>query len=1528
MKKHQSSKSHLSFQEKRRLLAQLLRQKANKNKRFPASFAQERLWFMDQLIQDKPVYNVPLMLHLRGWLDVDVLERSINEIVRRHEGLRTTFMVIDEQIYQVIHPELTIPLVKIDLCDSPANTIDIESERFVIEEARRPFDLSEGPLLRTHLWKLDTQKFILLINMHHIITDEWSLGVFFHELSSIYDAFSQNTLFSLPELSIQFADYTLWQRETLHDAELNRQLAYWKDKLAKCPEVLELPTDRSRPPVQSHQGSAHRFSLPINLSRELRDFSHQEGVTLFVTLLTSFCVFLYRYSGQTDFCIGTPITNRSRVELESLIGFFLNTLALRVNIAGNLTFRDLLRHVQDVCLEAYDHQELPFEKLVEELKVARSMSYTPLFQVMFVLQRDIENLVRLPGLEVDVKGINPGVAKFDVTLVMIETASGGLRGWWEYASDLFDKTTLETWTEHFQIMLEGIIANPTQSLLMLPLLSTSQRHQQLEEWNKTSFYYTKDKCVHELFEEQVCRTPDAIAAVCGNQQLTYRELNMRANQLAHYLQKRGVSPGVLVGICVRQSLEMIVGLLGILKAGGAYVPIDPTYPRDRIDFMLKESQCPVILTQEQFNNNLPPHMGELVLLDAHWTQIMQENGDKPVGKSMPNDLIYVIYTSGTTGRPKGAGVYHQGFANLLNWYIKEFQLNANDHVLIVSSLSFDLTQKNLYTPLIVGGELHFSTSEYYDPEEIVRIVCESKISWINCAPSAFYPLVIYGNKSVLMKHTLRYVFLGGEPISLSRLLEWIDASPQSTEIVNTYGPTECTDISTSYRISSVTRSLDTEVPIGKPIFNVQVYILDENQQILPVGRVGELYIGGSGVGPGYINDPNLTLQKIVPNQFSKNTNERMYRTGDIVRFLPDGNILFLGRNDHQVKIRGFRIELGEIEILLTEHPKIKEAAVVVQEGQMGEKQLIAYFVPEGEGYPDKEDLRHYLVERLPEYMMPSVFLVLDSLPLTPNGKVDRKALMEQKVELVREKEFTAPRTADEKILADIWCKVLGLKKVGIYDNFFELGGDSILSIQMIAKAKMAGWKIAPAQFFLHQTISELAKVIFLLDNESYRKEEPVIGPTPLLPNQRFLLEQYTLEPQCMNTYMLLEVKQKLDISLWNIIFNQILLHHDALRSRFNQDKMGWKQTIAPPDQQLPFLYFNFSETSKQEQITLMVHEAERLQRSLNLSEGPIMQVAYFDMGSKRLDRLLIIIHHLVFDGVSWNILLEDIEIAIRQLQNGERIKLPSKTSSIKQWGERLIEHYKSDVLNKEQMFWTNKKWEKSTPLPVDYPDGKKENTVGTEETTIISIDAKKTNKLLENCKLHNIKIIEVLLANLAITLSKWTRSSAVLINLMTHGRAQLFDELDLTRTIGDFAFSYPILIENNNTKSLHDEIIVIRNIIASIPNSGLGYTLSRYCEPNSALATRLKSFPQPEVFFNYIGRYNFETAMFAKTFEPIYNAVSPDQYRIHLLDFNISIIEGKLQLEVIYSKMVHKKSTIDYLAKEFVHSLLSYTGLA
>lgn len=1018
----------------------------------PLSFAQRQLWLIDQLTPGIPTYHIPRVFRLQGLLNIGMLEWSVNEIVRRHEILRTTFVAVKGGLpKQVIHPVLEVPLSIIDLQKQLECEREIEIQQLGINEVRRPFDLANGPLLRTTLLQLGKDEYVLFLNFHHIIFDGWSEGLFFRELTELYQARVNGKSASLPDLRIQYADYTIWQREFLQGNVLESQLTYWKQKLQGIPPLLELPIDRQRPSTQSFDGAVYSFALPQELSEKLKKLGRQEQITLFMLLLAVFQVLLSRYSGKADIVVGTPISNRSQKETEGLIGFFVNTLIMRAQLADDLTFRELLKQVRETALSAYAHQDLPFEKLVEELHPERSLSYSPIFNVMFVFQNTPDEELSFLGMELERLRFHSGTAKFDLTLSMKES-DAGLVGSVEYSVALFDESTIAQMALHYQILLESAVADPERRISELPMLSEEEQNRILVEWNDTKTEYPQDKYIHELFEDQVERTPNAIAIVFEGQQLTYQELNTRANQLAHYLRTLEVGPGVLVGICVERSIEMMVGILGIIKAGGAYVPLDPMYPKERLAYMVEDAGLSVLLTQDRLCEELPVLVENVIRLDTDWQKIEQESKENLVNKVMPNNLIYIIYTSGTTGKPKGSGVYHRSFVNLLNWFIHDFELTAKDRVLLITSLSFDLTQKNLYAPLITGGELHLLSTGYYDAAKIVRLVCDHAITWINCVPSAFYSLVAYNDNSIEMQKTLRYVFLGGEPISLSKLSNWADAHPWKTQIVNTYGPTECSDICASYRINSHELP-DTNVPIGKPIDNTKLYILDHNLAPVPVNVLGELYIAGDGVGLGYLSQPGLTAEKFVPNPFSLEPGARMYKTGDQAHYFKNGNIEFIGRIDHQVKIRGFRVELGEVESVIEDHPGVNHAAVVVREDTPGDKRLVAYFVPKDGVYITPLALGKFVANQVPNYMVPSAFVILGTLPLSPNGKIDRKALSALEVTWGDEDRiYEAPQTSVEETLIKIWSETLGLKKVGVHDDIFELGAHSLKIIEL-------GWHI-------------------------------------------------------------------------------------------------------------------------------------------------------------------------------------------------------------------------------------------------------------------------------------------------------------------------------------------------------------------------------------------------------------------------------------------------------------------------------------
>ena len=1081
---------------------------------FPVSFAQQRLWFIDQLIPGNVVYNVPTVIRLTGIVNLTALEQTFNEIVRRHETLRTTFKVQSGQPVQAIAPSLTIPLSVLDLRQLPTDERPTEAKRAIAAEIEHPFDLSSGPLLRVMLLILEETENILLLNMHHIICDDWSIGVLIRELSVIYtdlaclDAIGRVSTSSvktiLPELPLQYADFAHWQREWLqavganNRSPLQTQLAYWRQQLNGI-SMLHLPTDKPKPAIQTYQGTTQFIELPLKLTDALQTLSQQEGVTLFMTLLAAFQTLLYRYTHQEDIAVGSPIANRNRSEIEGLIGFFVNSLVLRSNLSGNPTFRELLGRVREVTLGAYSHQDLPFEKLVEDLHPKRNLSHHPLFQVVFGFENAPMSALELPGLVPSLMNIDFKTTRFDLELHLWKCSedfrslwgakwehSDGLRGLVVYNTDLFEQATITRMLGHFKTLLEGIVANPEQCIANLPLLSEAELHQLLIEWNDTQVDYPQDKCIHQLFENQVKQNPDAIAVIFEDVEtphatsvLTYRELNIRSNQLAHHLQKLGVGTSVVVGICLERSAEMIVGLLGILKAGGAYVPLDPSYPCDRLNFMLLNAQVPVLLTQEKFVQHFKGFPNPVIYLDRSGEIISQESKENPNSEVTSDNLAYVIYTSGSTGLPKGVAVTHLAVNRLVcnTNYVK---LESSDKIAQASNTSFDAATFEIWGALLNGAQLvGISQDVILSSHEFALQLRQKGISVLFLTTALFQQIVRDVPQAFA---SLRYLLFGGETVD-PRWVKKAIKNGSPWQLLHVYGPTESTTFSSYYCVEEVPEST-TSIPIGRPISNTQIYLLDANLQPVPIGVTGELYIGGDGLARGYFNRPELTL-----NRFLEETgliSARLYKTGDLARYLPDGNIEFVGRIDNQVKIRGFRIELGEIEAVLSQHSAVGETVVMIQEDIPGLKHLVAYIVPDVEALHatsrqnlKSTDLRQFLKQKLPEYMIPSAFVLLESLPLTPNGKVDRHALKAPNtLTLDLKEDYVAPRTSVEEVLVEIWAKVLGREQVGVHDNFFELGGHSLLATQLTSRIRDTFQiEMTVRQLFEAPTVAQFARYI-------------------------------------------------------------------------------------------------------------------------------------------------------------------------------------------------------------------------------------------------------------------------------------------------------------------------------------------------------------------------------------------------------------------------------------------------------------------
>ncbi|MGA2224692.1 MAG: amino acid adenylation domain-containing protein, partial [Syntrophobacteraceae bacterium] len=1040
--------------------------------------AQQRLWFLNQLEPDSHAYNLSGGVKLKGRLRVDILNRSLSEIIFRHETLRTTFHEKDGKPIQVISPPSGLDLPVIDLHLQSGADRQAEIDQIVRKQAQDPFDLSKGPLLRSVLLRLDQEEHILLLTMHHIITDGWSLGVLVQEMATFYEAFSQGTIPPLPPLPIQYADFAEWQREWFQGEVLESQVSYWKEQLGGDLPILALPTDRPRPAMPTYQGKIKSLVLSKTLHEALVALSQREGVTLFMTLLAAFQALLHRYTGQDDIIVGSPIANRNRLETEGLIGFFANTLVLRTDLSGNPTFRKLLVRVREMALGAYAHQDLPFERLVEELHVARDLSYNPLFQVMLVFQNASLEPLQLSGLTLTPLATETGSAKFDLTLELIE-GPRGLAGSIEYNTDLFDSDTIERMAGHFQILLQGIIANPDSRLSELQLLTEAERHQLLE-WNATQTDYPRDKCIQELFEEQVERIPDAVALVFKDQRLTYRELNRRANQLARHLRNLGVGPEVLVGICMERSLEMVVGLLGILKAGGAYVPLDSAYPRERLAFMVEDTRIAVLLTQRRTMPAIQDFALKMLCLDTDSAAIAGEDGENVPVCSAADNLAYVMYTSGSTGTPKGVEVLHRGVVRLvINTNFA--RLDGKGTFLQLAPISFDASTFELWAALLNGATCILYSADAPSTDKLAAHIRGHSVSTLWLTSSLFNAIIDEDPQSL---RGVSQVLIGGEQLSAPHVICAQENLPE-TQIINGYGPTENTTFTCCYSIPQGLSRDTTMIPIGRPIANTEVYILDKHRQLVPINVHGELFAGGDGLARGYLNRPELTEEKFIPHPLSDKPGARIYKTGDLARYRPDGSIECLGRIDHQVKLRGFRIELGEIEARVKDIEAVSNCVVALREDRPGDRRLVAYYVARDGDAISVPDVRGYLQSKLPEYMVPQHFVKLEAIPLTPNGKVDKKVLPKPVLEELSQEKFVAPRTEIESAVASVWQQVLKVDRVSVNSNFFELGGNSLLMVQVLNRIRGFSDKDIPIMaLFQHPTIASLAN--YLVGQQSDR----------------------------------------------------------------------------------------------------------------------------------------------------------------------------------------------------------------------------------------------------------------------------------------------------------------------------------------------------------------------------------------------------------------------------------------------------------
>jgi amino acid adenylation domain-containing protein len=1057
-----------------------------RNGNLPLSYSQERMWFLYRFEPDSSAYNVLAGIRLKGNLNVSALQQTFNEIVQRHESLRTTFPTIDGSPGQIISASRQHDVPVIDLREYPQVDREDRAIALASQETQKPFNLEKDPLLRSTIFRVEDEEFIAVVVMHHIISDAWSVSVLWQEIAAYYSAFYHDKPVELPDMPIQMVDFAHWQRDWLQGTRLQDQLAYWKKQLAAAPTILELPTDYPRPPIQTYHGENYFLTLSPELLNNVKELSKGQSVTPFMTLLAVFNLLLYYYTGQDDILVATPIANRQWLRAETLIGTFVNTLVMRTDLSKNPTFRELLKRVREMALNAYLNQDFPFERLVEEVQPERTASHSPLVQVMFSLANAPMPTISLPDLEWEVLDIDGGAAQFDLTLVMVDTTDVQATSI-VYNTDLFKRETIARMADQLVMLLELVTENPDHQLSEISILSEKER-QLMATWNATERAYPSDSCLHQLIEAQAERTPDATAVIFEGQKLSYRDLNSRANQLAHHLQKLGVIAESVVGIHLERSLEMMIALLGVMKAGGTYVPLDPAFPKNRLDMIVEEAKVHVLLSQHDLADNLAVGDAPVLALDTGWDTISEEPDDNPISGTIPDNLLYIIFTSGSTGKPKGVQLEHRSVVNFLNSMHREPGLIPDDVLLTVTTLSFDIAVLELYLPLMIGATVVIPTRETtLDGNKLMRLMEDTNTTVMQATPATWQILLEAGWHG---KEDLK-ALCGGEAIPLELVDKLL---PRVASLWNMYGPTETTVWSTTGKLTQA----EGFIPIGKPIDNTTVHILDEWLRPVPIGVPGELHIGGDGLARGYHNRPDLTAEKFIPDPFSHKTDARLYKTGDLARFLPNGTIQFFGRMDNQVKVRGFRIELGEIETILDRQSDVRQNVVVVREDKPGDKRLVAYIIAEDSRTLDMARLRESLHETLPQYMIPSAFVELDSFPLTPNGKINRRALPPPDPTMFETVEtYVAPRNATEAKLAKIWEEVLQLERVGIHDNFFDLGGHSLLAVRLFSQIEKTFDKQLPlATLFRSPTVAYLAELLHVEPEERSAVWEPIIEIQP------------------------------------------------------------------------------------------------------------------------------------------------------------------------------------------------------------------------------------------------------------------------------------------------------------------------------------------------------------------------------------------------------------------------------------------------
>jgi len=1476
------------------------------------SHGQQRLWLLQQLHPENPFYNYSEAYHFKGNLQIQKLFQALQLIYDSHDILRTFYKTENGEPIAVVGAKEKLHIGEYDI-SAEVNTGDQSRiDKILLTDSVRPFDLENGPVIRFSLYKLSKTRHILLLNLHHIATDKWSMGIFRAQLAKYYRAFLENEDIEPEILPIQYQDYASWQRKTEID---QGRMDYWVEKLSGEIPSLELPKNNKPPSNRSFKGRFNRFSFSETLSRDILKLCGDLGTTPYVLLLSVYYVLLYRYSGQKDILIGSPISNRNHPALEKLIGFFNDTVVLRTTFENEISFVALVKKVQKTTFDAFANKDVAFEDLVRAIQPERSANTNPFFNVMFLYHSVPKPPDFGPNLEFSQDVFDTKVAKFDLTLYISEK-NGLLTSIFEYATDIFDERTIERLQEHFALLLKGVVKNPQESISRIRMRTVFEETLFLEKNQETDTAELTVSGIHELINQAAQRYPKKSAVTFKEDSISYQELEKRANLVAHEITQLKDGSNATVGLCMERSVDMIVGLLGILKAGCAYLPLDPEYPKDRIQYMLEDSKVTLVVVNEatlKWANDFVDN--EILNISKIRNEVERTETNLP--KVKESDRAYIIYTSGTSGKPKGVPITHK---NIINSTLgrSEFYKNDPTAFLLMSSISFDSSKAGLFWTLCTAGNLVISEKRLeQDVHRLAEVIEANQISHTLMLPTLYKMVLEHVEPEKLS--SLKTSVVAGEACSTDLCAKHFEILPTS-DLYNEYGPTEATVWCIAHKIEP--KDIKSAIPIGKPVANAKIYLLDENLGLMPFGAIGQIYIGGPGLSGTYINRPDLTNSAYVRNPYDSHPDSKLYKTGDMGRYNSEGNIEFLGRADEQVKIRGFRIELEEIENTISENENVFEAVVLVEQSVIGaQKKLRAFLRTDGEFKMDV--LKINLRKSLPEYMVPSTFMILNAFPHLPNGKVDKKSLSEiEQAEI--SKELVAndlPKNEKEKKLKEIWEEVLNLSQIGINDNFFEIGGDSISSIQIVAKSRAAGIPLKPNQIFENQTIAELA----LFVDESHSDilvDETITGEVQLTPIQHWFFDIHRLAPNYWNQMVSVAGIEAISIDTLKAVLLNLVNYHDALRLSFHNNNESWKAIVLSPNEVQAFYHFDFSNSvGKEAQEAKIKEQLISTQQSLDLSKGGLFVGVYFDCGEVQENRFVLIAHHLVIDMVSWNSLFVDIQEGIEQLAKNEAIKFKPKTISIRKWAEQLTKLSKSSELKAEEAYWRSQQIENKL-LPADF---KVDKSVYSESNIVVLeniIGSEITSKLQNEANdAYNTKIEDLLISALCDTITDWSNTDEFLLGLERHGRNSELIDLDVSNTVGWFTSFFPVAIKLPASSDQGKRLVSVKEQLRAIPNDGIGYGILKYLK-NMDLFESVSD--EPQVIFNYLGIQNKYTKTSQIDFEYLWEgARNPMSERTYGLEVNAFVVNGVLQLNWSYCSELYKKSTIERLVSDFEDTLTS-----